>query len=219
MSYFTFTGESKVVDNVVVHQIVATEYVRGHGGIQKGTIGGYVQSADNLTDNAWVADDAVIMGDAHATDGALISGRVVVKDYSYISGGVKITDLAVVEDYARIIGAQGELVPESILVCDDATISGHARLSTTYGGSISICNSAIVEKHATLTGGGIRMRDHAIATDNSALSSVVTLSGESYIGGDVVLNSIHGVEVSGDTTLMGCQYIREKTSLHTADPF
>lgn len=33
MSYFTFTGESKVVDNVVVHQIVATEYVGGHGGI------------------------------------------------------------------------------------------------------------------------------------------------------------------------------------------
>ena len=64
--------------------------------IDEGTVGGWIEKASNLSGNAWVADNAMVLGDAKVFGGALISDNAVVRDNAKVSGNVHIFADAVV---------------------------------------------------------------------------------------------------------------------------
>ena len=81
---FVLTEETKVVEQpngveVVVHRIkCVNEFTDKFGHkIDKGTLGGFVENYDNLsqTDNAWIADNAVVFGNVKVCNRGYVSGN------------------------------------------------------------------------------------------------------------------------------------------------
>ena len=64
---------------------------------KKGTLGGWVEKAENLEDSAWVSDDAqvsgnaVVSGDAVVSGNAQVSGNAVVSDDAWVSGDAVVS--------------------------------------------------------------------------------------------------------------------------------
>lgn len=50
--------------------------------LPKGTLGGYVESEDNLSHEStcWIYDDAMVIGNAHVKDSAKVQFNALVKD-------------------------------------------------------------------------------------------------------------------------------------------
>lgn len=109
MKKYTFTGETKTLDNgVIVHRIrlltdIGMEDDVG-GYIKAGTIGGWIEKEDNLAHDSFgfVSDEAIVYGNA------IVSGYV--------------TDNAMVYGNARVYG----YVTHNAIVCDNATIFARA---------------------------------------------------------------------------------------------
>lgn len=114
---FLFTGRTKVVKNITVNQIVYLRDIEIPFGIIKaGTIGGWLQYIDNLSDdgNSVVLDNSVVIGiKSKVIDNAIIrnnsivansniSGNVIVEDYSYIKNESILTDNVRVNNYSKI---------------------------------------------------------------------------------------------------------------------
>lgn len=80
-----------IIDGTVVRRIIATEN-NALGFASSGDIGGFVQSASNLSQyhEAWCAPCAAIMGGAVVSEQALVSGGTVVKDTAKVFGNAKL---------------------------------------------------------------------------------------------------------------------------------
>ncbi|WP_105567484.1 hypothetical protein [Microbacterium halophytorum] len=94
-------------------------------GVRAGDLGGYVASADNLSQvgASWVFDDALVFDAARVSENAQTRGR------AWVFGCARITDTAVVEDRAWVFGNAHVL--ESARVSEQAAVWGSARLSGT----------------------------------------------------------------------------------------
>ena len=81
-----------------LHRIRALKDVRE--GVKAGTLGGYVQSADNLSQDgaAWIADDAICCEDALVAGDACLTEEAIAK-------GMKAGDL--VKKAAQVCGGNG----------------------------------------------------------------------------------------------------------------
>ncbi len=62
MAYFELTDETLELGARVLHRIRATTDIAGH--IRRGELGGWVESPQNLTGAAWVAEEAKVYGNA-----------------------------------------------------------------------------------------------------------------------------------------------------------
>ena len=80
-------------------------------GILKGTIGGYIEKEDNLSqeDNCWVFENAKVFGNARVFENAEVRGYAVVRGYAEVRGN------------ARVFG--NAEVCGNVAVCGNATIS------------------------------------------------------------------------------------------------
>lgn len=84
---FELTNDTKDVvikgESVTVSRIKALRKV---GDVQKGSLGGYVESEDNLgrSGTSWVHDDSIVSGNAR------ITGNTIVEDNSVVTGDIKI---------------------------------------------------------------------------------------------------------------------------------
>lgn len=84
---FELTNNTKDVvikgESVTVSRIKA---LRKIGDVQKGSLGGYVESEDNLgrSGTSWVHDDSIVAGNAR------ITGNTIVEDNSVVTGDIKI---------------------------------------------------------------------------------------------------------------------------------
>lgn len=84
---FELTNDTKDVvikgESVTVSRIKA---LRKIGDVQKGSLGGYVESEDNLgrSGTSWVHDDSIVAGNAR------ITGNTIVEDNSVVTGDIKI---------------------------------------------------------------------------------------------------------------------------------
>ena len=72
---YELVGGSKLLDGTELYRIVA---LKNFGNVQKGAIGGYVESMNNLSQegNCWIYDDAKVIGMAYVEDNADISEQV-----------------------------------------------------------------------------------------------------------------------------------------------
>ena len=95
-------------------------------GVKTGDLGGYVESEENLSDDAWVSDNARIFGDARVFGNARIfrnaevSGDAWVYDNAEVSGDAKVYDNARVSGDAKVSG--------NARVFCNAEVSGNARV-------------------------------------------------------------------------------------------
>lgn len=108
-----------------VHRIIAERDIPGI--VSKGTLGGYVQSEDNLSHEgtAWVSDDAIVM------DNAQVYGHAEVSEKAWIRDNVRVFGLSSISGTAH--------------VCGDAEVFGTTDLNAGmhYG---RIYNGRVIEK-------------------------------------------------------------------------
>lgn len=89
--------------------------------VVKGTLGGYVESYENLSQegDSWVGMDAVACEDAYVSDDAILTDCAIAKGSSYIGKNALVAGHAVVQDYANITAG---LITDTACVCGYATI-------------------------------------------------------------------------------------------------
>ena len=85
--------------------------------VRPGDLGGYVESYDNLTGDAWVGGNAQVWGNAQ------ISGNAWIYGEAQISGNVKVTNWAHVSGRARVHG-DACIEGPAVRIHGDAHISG-----------------------------------------------------------------------------------------------
>ena len=86
-----------------LHRIRALSDVRP--GVQKGDLGGYVQSAENLSQegSCWIFDDAIACDESFVDQQATVSGSAVVCGSALVSGKAMIRHTAVIDDHAIVM--------------------------------------------------------------------------------------------------------------------
>lgn len=201
-TYYDFTGETMHINGVIVHQIVATKDVSPE--VPKGTIGGYIQSRDNLTGGAWVSHSSVIMGKAILDNYATASGSCLIEGNSFISGSVSISGSADIFGSSLILGGTGEH-GGVISITDGATI-GNATIIAAPRGSIIIDKNAIVEEGSTIIGVRVHITDFATVTGYSLLEGAVNVRGYAKVlgGAHIVWSDWHyPVIVNGNEHVNG----------------
>ena len=108
--------------------------IKNFGGIKAGTLGGYIQSEDNLSHdgNAWVRDNAVVCDKAIVRDSAVICcdaeirDNAVIRDNAWICNNARICDNAIIRDSAMIRG--NAEICDNAIIRDSAMIRGNARI-------------------------------------------------------------------------------------------
>jgi NDP-sugar pyrophosphorylase family protein len=116
MKKFELSDVTITVGNVTLYCVKALRSWRTEHGteINKGDLGGFVQSEDNLSQlgTCWIADEAQALGKSRIKDDALVCKNAI------ISGRAQVQDCAVVTDIAK--------VQDCAIVSDSAVVSGHA---------------------------------------------------------------------------------------------
>ena len=120
MDKYEFTGRKLKVGNHVLNQIRALRVV---GDVKKGSVGGWIESYGNLSQNGecWVYDDAKVYGSAEISEDAEIYGNAQVYGFAKVSGHASVCGNAEVFDSAKVYNYA--------LVGDDARVFGNARVN------------------------------------------------------------------------------------------
>ena len=134
--------------------------LRDFGSVAAGTIGGYIEKEDNLSQDGccWVADNAVVCEDAKVLDDAVVGGYARVQGRANIGGEAKVDELALVEECANIYGKAHICGKSWILGCswvsEDAVVTGWAivRGNAYIYGSTVIKDDAIVDCDVDVSG-------------------------------------------------------------------
>ena len=129
---YELTSISKVVNGCTVYRIKA---LKDFGDVEKGNIGGYIQSEKNLSqeDDCWIFDNAKVFGDAEVYGNAKVFGNSEVyenaKVYSkaIVYGDAKVFGNAEVFGNARLY--DNAIVYEDVKIYGNAEVYGDAILS------------------------------------------------------------------------------------------
>lgn len=102
---YDFTGETKVIDGITLHQIRALRNLNSRP-IKKGDLGGYIESETNLDQNgnAWVHTRAVVYGTAFVTGGAVVADASVVRGNARVRDNAQVNGNSLVEGDADVHG-------------------------------------------------------------------------------------------------------------------
>ena len=117
--HIKLTDETITHNGVTLHRIRATRNVPRQE-ITVGDVGGYVESLDNLEDNAWVADNAKVYGNARVGGDAQVLNNAQVFGNARVYGNARVWDDAWVTDNAAVFG--DATVRNSALVADNAEL-------------------------------------------------------------------------------------------------
>lgn len=159
---YELTKEFKIVEGRKLFRIKA---VKSFLGISKGSLGGFVESENNLSHSgdAWVYEDASVYGSALVCDNALVCGNARIYDdariygnaqvygNAWISGGACVSGNAQVYGNTHVYGNAS--ISDITLVCDNARIYGNARVycNTHVYGNASFCGDALLRGDADYT--------------------------------------------------------------------
>ncbi len=120
-----------------LYRIRATE---SFGAVGESEKGGFVESYNNLTGDAWVTGEAKVLGNAVVSDNATVCDNAIVMDNAKVSG------MAIVRGNAQVYGNTAisgiAIVKGSADVRDNARVSGGAKLD---------CNAQISDVADILT--------------------------------------------------------------------
>ena len=152
-----------VINGAQCHRIQA---VRDFADIRKGTIGGYVETEENLSHegNCWIYDNAAACGKSRVHGDAIIYDEAIIADNALVSGSAKVHDEALVKENASVLG-QAELQGMSTvggsaivcgrcLICDESVVSGDTVLADCLLVQGSAALSEGVYSHGVITENG-----------------------------------------------------------------
>ena len=125
------------IDGRTLFRIEATRDIEKFG-VKAGDLGGYVESEDNLSGDAWVSGDAKVYGDAWVSGDAEVYGNAKVYGNAQVYGDAWVSGDARVCGNARVFG--NAKVYGDVLVYGDTNVSGNAEV---YGDTIEKENDLI----------------------------------------------------------------------------
>lgn len=105
---YILTGQTLKIRDVTLYRIQAVKTFKTVTGetVQKGSLGGYVESVFNLaqTGSCWIADEAKAYGYGRVTGDAIIRDRVEVYDSALVGGYSQVYDYANISGNAIMYG-------------------------------------------------------------------------------------------------------------------
>lgn len=158
------------------HRLYRIKCIKAFKNVKEGEIGGFIESYDNLDENAWVYDNAKVYGYAKVYGNAKICGNSVICGYS------KVYDNAYVTDNAMMFGNPN--VHGNTVIYDNATVCGYAEV---YGnahvyGKANVYANAKVYEHANVYG-------NAVVQGQAVICGNASVNGNAYICGNAIINS------------------------------
>lgn len=118
--HYELTNETIEYEGHTLHRIRCTEsFFQAF----KGDFGGYVESYNNLIEDAWVDNEAKVYGNA------IVSGKAFVGDWSIIKGNVIVEERAKIEGESVIVGIYQNTSTEDY---DGLVIKGTSHIVNTY---------------------------------------------------------------------------------------
>ena len=147
------TDEFIIEEGIRLSRIVA---VRDFNNINKSDRGGFIQSLDNLSGNAWVADNAKVFGKAIVRDNAVINGNAVVRGEAVVGNYSEVSDMAIIKGRAKVSGwakiSGSSLVDGNARVSGAALIGGSAIVRGYVSGNALLTCRREVEPNEVVTG-------------------------------------------------------------------
>lgn len=144
--HYELTNEKKTLDcGTVVYRIRATRDLPHHN-VKAGDLGGWVESTRNLIDEAWVADEAIVYGNALLSGWSRAFERAWVYEQAQVQGNAQVFGDAQVFGRAWIYC--GAWVYERAQVFGDAQVYANAQV---YGDAL-VCGHAVVRDRAKVRG-------------------------------------------------------------------
>ena len=185
---YKFTDETKNIGGKIFHRIVAIkEFQTSIGIIKKGTVGGYIESEDNLSqeDGAWVSGNAQVYNNAQVSGNALICGNAWIYNNTQVSGNALICGNARVYGDARVSG--NAQVYNNARVSGNVWVYGDARV---YGNAWVYGNALIY--------GNARVYNNAQVSGNAQVYNNAQISGNARVSGNAFITSLDDIStVSG----------------------
>lgn len=208
MAKYKLTDETKIVNGITLHRIVAT---KNFDNVKVGDKGGFVESIRNLSDsfNSWISDNACVFGNAYVLENAQVSGNAMVYGNARVAGSATVTCNAQVYDNAKVIGSAyisgNAKLFESAVLNYNAILHGNACVK----GNAFVGENVVVEGNAKIYGNAT-INDiliYRVRTRN--VNEPVYITDNAEIGGETYISSrnenpiyIHNnVKVIGDVTL------------------
>lgn len=207
MAKYKLTDETKIVNGITLHRIVAT---KNFDNVKVGDKGGFVESIRNLSDifNSWISDNACVFGNAYVLENAQVSGNAMVYGNARVAGSATVTCNAQVYGNAKVIGSayisgNAKLFESAALACD-AIVNDNACVK----GNAFIGENVVVKGNAKIYG-NVTINDILINFRIRNVNESVYIMDNAEIGGETYISSyndnpiyIHdNVKVIGDVTL------------------
>lgn len=133
------------------HKLYRVEALKDFGNVKKGSIGGFIEKEDNLSqeDNCWIFLDGKVYGNAKVFGNAVIDGFAQVCDNAVVFGNAQVRGYSKVKNNARVFN--NARMEGCSIVKDNAQV---------YGNSLLLDNAQVCE-NAHLRGTCL-VRDNAI---------------------------------------------------------
>lgn len=115
MKKYELTNETKVVNGITLHRIVA---LRDFADVKAGDLGGFVQSEHNLCHRgkSWIYDEACVFERGFVFSNAKVCDQAQVYTKGWVYGNAKVSDSAKVSGDAHVCG--------DVQISDNLEISG-----------------------------------------------------------------------------------------------
>ena len=183
MANYELTNTIREYEGVILHRIKATKNFTVAGGreVLKGELGGWIQSTNNLSGNAWVTEHAIVMGNALVYGYALITDYAIVNNEAMVYGFAIIGGYTIIENHAKVYGY--------VVTKGSPRIGGHADLS----GRVGVGDSAHIEGYVTIG-------DEVVIAGSAHILGRVILRDRVYVGGNAILRD--RVVASGDVRIL-----------------
>jgi len=178
---YKLTENTKEAFGETLHQIELTEDCE-YG--KAGTLGGYIQGVNNLRQNAWVFEDAIVCENAIVSGNARVSGANRAYDNTLTSFYTKISDYTGDDVVHRYVKVDSPKVSGNVVVRGNATIYGD---NLVYGnaeiyGDASIFGNAIVCDNAKVFGKAW-IFGNATIKDDARISGDARIHGKAKVSG------------------------------------
>lgn len=175
-----------------LYRIEATKNIKAFQ-VKKGDLGGFIESYNNLTGNAWVGDNAMVWDNAIVTDNACVCcnarvwGDTFIFDNAFVGGAARIKDSARIYGNARVIG--NAEISGNAVVFGFALVLGHAKINKNaavsnrawVGDRVVVTDNAKILGNAFIFDNAIVLGG-AVVTDNAKVCGKAKVSGDAFVG-------------------------------------
>lgn len=158
MSDETIVVETCNGDEVISHTLHRIIAIRNFGEISKGTVGGYVESEENLSHDGdcWIYDSAMVLEkgkvveNAKVRDNSVVYGNAIIRGSSKLSYWARVFGNAIISDESVVmingIVCDTSIIEGNTIITDDATVLGVSKVKgCTVEGAALIKDSCIFD--------------------------------------------------------------------------